>query len=203
MCRAWTTCGLAEICDRKEWLFIADEISAASRSGKWFVYQHAGGMPDVGPRAKGLGGGVPVGACAAGRRAKGVFKPGNHGSTFGGNPLAMTGVVTTIDAMKEQGLLENAERVGHVIRDGLARELAGIAGVKEIRGLGLMIGVELDRTCTELVKLGLERGLVFNVTAENVIRMLPPLVMSEAEGRQVVAILAPMVKAFLSTTAQA
>ena len=196
--------GLAEICDRKEWLFIADEIQCGlGRSGKWFVYQHAGGMPDVGPRAKGLGGGVPVGACAAGRRAKGVFKPGNHGSTFGGNPLAMTGVVTTIDAMKEQGLLENAERVGHVIRDGLARELAGIAGVKEIRGLGLMIGVELDRTCTELVKLGLERGLVFNVTAENVIRMLPPLVMSEAEGRQVVAILAPMVKAFLSTTAQA
>ena len=195
--------GLAGICDRNDWLFIADEIQCGlGRSGKWFVYQHAGISPDVVPLAKGLAGGVPVGACVVGRRAKGVFKPGNHGSTFGGNPLAMTGVVTTIDAMKEQGLLANAERVGRVIRDGLARELAGVAGVKEIRGLGLMIGIELDRPCAGLVKMGLDRGLVFNVTAENVIRMLPALVMSEAEGRQVVSILAPLVREFLASTAQ-
>jgi acetylornithine aminotransferase len=115
----------------------------------------------------------------------------------------MTGVVTTIDAMKEQGLLANAERVGRVIRDGLARELAGVTGVKEIRGLGLMIGVELDRPCTELVRMGLERGLVFNVTAESVIRLLPPLIMSEAEGRQVVSILAPLVKEFLAAAGAA
>ena len=193
--------GLAEICDMNEWLFIADEIQCGvGRSGKWFVYQHAGVMPDVVPLAKGLAGGVPVGACVVGRRAKGVFKPGNHGSTFGGNPLAMTGVVTTIDAMKEQGLLANADRVGRVIRDGLAGELAGVAGLKQIRGLGLMIGVELDRPCAGLVKIGLERGLVFNVTAESVIRLLPPLVMSEGEARQVVSILAPLVKEFLAMT---
>jgi acetylornithine aminotransferase len=192
--------GLAEICDANEWLLIADEIQCGlGRSGKWFVYQHAGIVPDVVPLAKGLAGGVPVGACVVGRRAKDVFKPGNHGSTFGGNPLAMTGVVTTIDAIKEQGLLANADRVGRVIRDGFARELAGVAGVKEIRGLGLMIGIELERPCTELVKTGLDRGLVFNVTAESVIRMLPPLVMSEAEAGLVVSILAPLVREFLAT----
>jgi acetylornithine/N-succinyldiaminopimelate aminotransferase len=195
--------GLAGICDSNEWLFIADEIQCGlGRSGKWFVYQHAGVMPDVVPLAKGLAGGVPVGACVVGRRAKGVFKPGNHGSTFGGNPLAMTGVVTTIDAVHEQGLLANAEKVGHVIRDGLVAELAGVNGVKEIRGLGLMIGVELDRPCTELVRMGLARGLVFNVTAESVIRLLPPLVMGEAEGRQVVSILAPLVREFLAGAEQ-
>jgi acetylornithine aminotransferase len=195
--------GLAGICDRNEWLFIADEIQCGlGRSGKWFVYQHAGVMPDVVPLAKGLAGGVPVGACVVGRRAKGVFKPGNHGSTFGGNPLAMTGVVTTLDAMHEQGLLANAAKVGHVIRDGLAAELAGVAGVKEIRGMGLMIGVELDRPCTELVRMGLARGLVFNVTAESVIRLLPALVMTEAEGRQVVSILASLVREFLAGAEQ-
>jgi acetylornithine/N-succinyldiaminopimelate aminotransferase len=195
--------GLAGICDRNEWLFIADEIQCGlGRSGKWFVYQHAGVTPDVVPLAKGLAGGVPVGACVVGRRAKGVFKPGNHGSTFGGNPLAMTGVVTTLDAMHEQGLLANAAKVGHVIRDGLVAELAGVAGVKEIRGMGLMIGVELDRPCTELVRMGLARGLVFNVTAESVIRLLPALVMTEAEGRQVVSILASLVREFLAGAEQ-
>jgi len=190
---------LREICDRKEWLFIADEVQCGvGRTGKWFVCQQAGFTPDVLPLAKGLAGGVPVGACVTAGRAKGVFKPGNHGSTFGGNPLAMAALITTIETIRKDGLMENAERVGRVIRDGLAAALKGVAGVREIRGMGLMIGVELDRPCGELVALALEAGLIINVTHDNVIRLLPPLVMSEAEGRQVVDLLAPVVTSFLA-----
>src|SRR5438067_193465 len=186
--------GLYELCQRKHWLFMSDEVQCGlGRTGKWFVYQHAGFLPDVVPLAKGLGSGVPVGACVVGGRARGVFKPGNHGSTFGGNPLAMTAVRTTIDTMKDERLLANAERVGGVIRNSLPRG----EGVTEIRGMGLMIGVELARPCGELVKQALDAGLVINVTAENVVRMLPPLVMNEAEGRMVVDRLAPLMQRFL------
>jgi acetylornithine aminotransferase len=178
---------------------MSDEVQCGlGRTGKWFVYQHAGFLPDVVPLAKGLAGGVPVGACVVGGRAKGVFKPGNHGSTFGGNPLAMRGVVTTLDTMKDEGLLENAARVGTAMKAGLAAALQGVPGVVEVRGMGLMIGVELDRPCSELVKMGLDAGLVFNVTADSVIRLLPALVISETEGREVVERLAPLVKAFLA-----
>jgi acetylornithine aminotransferase len=194
--------GLKEICDQNQWLFMSDEVQCGiGRTGKWFVYQHAGFQPDVVPLAKGLAGGVPVGACVVGGRAKGVFKPGNHGSTFGGNPLAMCGVITTLDTMKDEGLLANAVTVGDAIRGGLAAALAGVPGVVEIRGMGMMLGVELDRPCTELVKMGLEAGLVFNVTADSVIRLLPPLVMSAVEGRQVVERLAPLVREFLARSA--
>jgi len=186
--------GLKEICDKKQWLFMSDEVQCGlGRTGKWFVYQHAGFLPDVVPLAKGLGSGVPVGACVVGGRAKGVFKPGNHGSTFGGNPLAMTAVRTTIDTMKEEGLLANATRIGDVIRNGLPR----IDGVADIRGMGAMIGVELARPCPEIVRQALDAGLVLNVTAESVIRLLPPLVMSEAEARMVVERLSPIVQRFL------
>ncbi len=187
--------GLKEICERRDWLFISDEVQCGlGRTGKWFVYQHAGFLPDVVPLAKGLGSGVPVGACVVGGRARGVFKPGNHGSTFGGNPLAMTAVVTTIDTIKEEGLLANAEKVGAVIRNALAE----VHGITEIRGMGLMIGVELGQACGELVKQALDAALVINVTADNVIRMLPPLVMTPAEGRMVVERLAPLVQSFLA-----
>jgi acetylornithine/N-succinyldiaminopimelate aminotransferase len=189
--------GLYELCQRKQWLFMSDEVQCGlGRTGKWFVYQHAGLLPDVVPLAKGLGSGVAVGACVVGGRAKGVFKPGNHGSTFGGNPLAMTAVRTTIDTIKEEGLLANAERVGTVIRNALAAACGG-PGLTEVRGMGLMIGVELDRPCGELVREALAAGLVINVTADNVVRMLPPLIMSEAEGRMVVERLEPLVKRFL------
>ena len=192
--------GLKEICDRNQWLFMSDEVQCGlGRTGKWFVYQHAGFLPDVVPLAKGLGSGVPVGACVVGGRAKGVFKPGNHGSTFGGNPLAMTAVVATIDTIKEEGLLANAARVGEVIRGGLPRR----DGVAEVRGMGLMIGVELARPCGELVRQALDAGLVINVTADNVIRMLPPLVMNEAEAREVLARLLPLLEAFLDKRAAA
>src|SRR5688572_21097159 len=192
--------GLKEICERKEWLFMSDEVQCGlGRTGKWFVYQHAGFQPDVVPLAKGLASGVPVGACVVGGRAKGVFKPGNHGSTFGGNPLAMTAVVTTIDTIKEEGLLANAARVGEVIRGGLSQ----IPGIAELRGMGLMLGMELPKPCGELVRQALNAGLVINITADTVVRLLPPLVMSEAEGRLVVERLAPLVRAFLERSAEA
>jgi acetylornithine aminotransferase len=191
--------GLKELCERKEWLFMSDEVQCGlGRTGKWFVYQHAGLQPDVVPLAKGLASGVPVGACVVGGRAKGVFKPGNHGSTFGGNPLAMTAVVTTIDTIKEEGLLANAARVGEVIRQGLA----ALPGISEVRGMGLMLGVDVGQPCGELVRQGLDAGLVLNVTAENVIRLLPPLVMSEAEGRMVVERLSPLVRAFVERSSE-
>jgi acetylornithine/N-succinyldiaminopimelate aminotransferase len=193
--------GLKEICERKEWLFMSDEVQCGlGRTGKWFVYQHAGFLPDVVPLAKGLASGVPVGACVVGGRAKGVFKPGNHGSTFGGNPLAMTGVVTTIDTIKEEGLLANASRVGGMIQESLKTQFG--SSVVDIRGMGLMIGIELGQPCGELVRQALEAGLVINVTADNVVRLLPPLVMSEAEGRMVVERLAPLLRAFVERSSQ-
>jgi acetylornithine aminotransferase len=142
---------------------------------------------------------VPVGACVVGGLAKGVFKPGNHGSTFGGNPLAMTAVVTTIDTIRDEGLLANAARIGEVLRAALS----GAPGVTEVRGMGLMIGVELARPCGELVKAALDSGLVINVTADNVVRMLPPLIMSEAEAREVAGRLVPLLKAFADKRAAA
>jgi len=196
--------GLKEICERQQWLFISDEVQCGlGRTGRWFVYQHAGLLPDVVPLAKGLGSGVPVGACVVGGRARGVLKPGNHGSTFGGNPLAMAAVVATLDAMKDEGLLANAERVGKLIRDGIGAALGRAGGLVEVRGMGLMIGVELERPCGELVRRALDAGLVINVTADNVVRLLPPLVMREAEGAEVVNRLVPLVQAFLQKRAAA
>jgi len=194
--------GLKQLCDEHGWLFISDEVQCGlGRSGKWFVYQHAGFQPDVVALAKGLASGVPVGACVVGGRAKGVFKPGNHGSTFGGNPLAMTAVVTTIDTIKDEGLLANSATVGEQIIGSLRSHLG--SAVAEVRGMGLMIGVELKEPCGELVKHALDAGLVINVTADNVVRLLPPLVMREAEARQVVERLVPLVKAFLDKRAAA
>jgi acetylornithine aminotransferase len=196
--------GLKEICDRHEWLFMADEVQCGlGRTGKWFVYQHAGFLPDVVPLAKGLGSGVPVGACVVGGRAKGVFKRGNHGSTFGGNPLAMTAVVTTIDTMKDEALLANASKVGEAMLAGLAAALKDAPGVVEVRGRGLMIGIELEQPCGELVGKALDAGLVVNVTAENVLRLLPALVISEDESRQVLERLLPVIRAHLPAAAGA
>jgi acetylornithine aminotransferase len=194
--------GLKQICDEKGWLFISDEVQCGlGRTGKWFVYQHAGLLPDVVALAKGLASGVPVGACVVGGRAKGVFKPGNHGSTFGGNPLAMTGVVTTIDTVKEEGLLANSAKVGEQMMNSLKQQIG--SSVADVRGMGLMIGVEMKEPCGELVKQALDAGLVINVTADSVVRLLPPLVMSEAEGRQVLERLVPLVKSFLDKRAAA
>jgi acetylornithine aminotransferase len=190
-----------ELCDRRQWLLMIDEVqSGIGRTGKWFAHQWSGIVPDVMPLAKGLGSGVPMGACLARGVAAKVFKPGNHGTTFGGGPLVSVAAITTLDVIEKDGLLGNAERMGRVIQDGLKRELAGVAGVKEIRGLGLMLGVELDRPCGDIVKRALEAGLVTNVTADKVIRLLPPLVIAKSEAEMLVGILAPLIRQFLAQT---
>ena len=193
---------LRKICDDKGWLLMLDEVQTGiGRTGTWFGFQHADLLPDVMALAKGLGSGMPIGACLARGAAADVFKPGNHGSTFGGNPLACTAGLTTLQVMEDEGLLANATRIGGEILSGLRQELDGVAGVKQIRGLGMMIGIELDRPCGELVKLGLAQRLLINVTADNVVRLVPPLVMNSAEAAQLVAGLAPLVRSFLGRAA--
>jgi len=190
--------GLRQICDRKNWLFMVDEIQCGlGRTGVWFAHQHAGILPDVMTLAKGLGSGMPIGACLAAGRAAGVFKPGNHGSTFGGNPLACAAALTTLDVMEADGLMARATTLGEAIRGGLRDGLSGVAGFVEVRGDGLMIGIELDRPCGELVTRALDAGLLINVTADKVVRLLPALVMSDAEGAELVAMLVPLIKEFL------
>jgi acetylornithine aminotransferase len=149
------------------------------------------------PLAKGLANGVPIGACVAAGQAAQLFKPGNHGSTFGGNPLACAAGLATLSIIEEERLMENAVRIGDFLRSELARRLAGAKGVREIRGQGLMIGVELEYPCGELVMQGLEQGVLINVTVDNVVRLLPPLVMSREEAELLVATLAPLIAGFL------
>jgi acetylornithine aminotransferase len=190
---------IRELCDQKDWLLMIDEVQCGmGRTGKWFAHQWAGIVPDVMPLAKGLGSGVPIGAVVAGPKAANIFQPGNHGTTFGGNPLAMRAGVETIRIMEEDGLLENAAHVGAHLKGALARELGGLPGVKEIRGQGMMIGIELAKNCNVLTLRAAEAGLLISVTADNVIRLLPALIMTEQEADEVVALLAPLVKAFLA-----
>lgn len=191
--------GLRALCDEQGWLLICDEVQCGmGRTGTWFGFQHAGIRPDVVTLAKGLGGGVPVGACITAGKAAGLFKPGNHGSTFGGNQLATTAALTTIDVIEKDQLIASAESVGRLIRDGLAQALKGAAGVVAIRGQGLMIGIELDRPCGDLVKQGLDAGLLINVTADKVVRLLPPLIFSADEGRELVSRLSVLILDFLA-----
>ena len=188
-----------ELCDQKDWLLMIDEVQCGmGRTGKWFAHQWAGILPDVMPLAKGLGSGVPIGAVVAGPKAANIFQPGNHGTTFGGNPLAMRAGVETIRIMEEDGLLDNAATVGAHLKGALARELGGLKGIKDIRGQGLMIGVELDKPCGVLTTRAAEAGLLISVTADSVIRLVPPLILTVAEADELVAILAPLVKQFLT-----
>jgi acetylornithine/N-succinyldiaminopimelate aminotransferase len=188
-----------QLCDQREWLLMIDEVQCGmGRTGKWFAHQWAGIKPDVMPLAKGLGSGVPVGAVVAGPKAADIFQQGNHGTTFGGNPLAMRAGIETIRIMEEDGLLENAARVGAHLQAGLARELGGLAGVTEIRGQGLMLGIELAKPCGVLTQRAAEKGLLISVTADNVIRLVPPLILTEADADEIVALLAPLVRQFLS-----
>ena len=187
------------LCDERGWLLMLDEVQCGmGRTGKWFAHQWAGILPDVMPLAKGLGSGVPVGAVVCGPKAANVFGPGNHGTTFGGNPLAMRAGVETIRIMEEDGLLANAAAVGAALKAGLERELASVAGVADIRGQGLMIGIELDRPCGVILTRAAEAGLMLSVTADKVIRLVPPLILSADEAAQIVAILCPLIKTFLS-----
>jgi acetylornithine aminotransferase len=187
------------LCDKQGWLLMLDEVQCGiGRTGKWFAHQWAGIQPDVMPLAKGLGSGVPVGAVVCGPKAADVLKPGNHGTTFGGNPLAMRAGVETIKIMEEDGLLANAQHVGEHLMGTLRRELAGEAGVVEIRGQGLMIGIELDRPCGVILNRALDAGLLLSVTADKVVRLLPPLVFTPAQADELVGILVPIIKQFLS-----
>jgi acetylornithine/N-succinyldiaminopimelate aminotransferase len=179
-----------------------DEVQCGiGRTGKWFAHQWAGIKPDVMPLAKGLGSGVPVGAIVCGPRAANVLQAGNHGTTFGGNPLAMRAGIETLTIMEEDKLLDNAANVGAALRAGLQRELQGVDGLVEIRGQGLMIGIELARPCGELLSRAAEAGLMISVTADRVIRLVPPLILSAPEAEQIVAILCPLIKDFLATPA--
>jgi acetylornithine aminotransferase len=190
---------LRQICDEHGWLLMLDEVQTGiGRTGTWFGFQHSGVVPDVMALAKGLGAGMPIGACLARGAAADVFKPGSHGSTFGGNPLACAAALATLEAMEQEGLLANAVKMGDAIRTGLRAALAGVAGVVEIRGEGLMIGIELDRPCTDLVAIAREQGVLINVTADKVIRLVPPLVYGQTEADALVAAVASYVTLFLT-----
>ncbi len=190
--------GLRRICDARGWLLMVDEVQCGiGRTGRWFAHQHAGVLPDVMTLAKGLGSGIPIGACLTAGKATDVFKPGSHGSTFGGNPFACVAALTTLDVIEQEGLMSRAQVLGQTIRDGLRAALAEVTAVTEIRGDGLMIGIELDRDCGELVQLALDAGLLINVTADRVIRLLPPLIFSEAEARELVTTLSRLIREFL------
>jgi acetylornithine aminotransferase len=191
--------GLRKLCDDNGWLMMLDEVqSGIGRTGTWFAFQHTGMVPDVMTLAKSLGSGVPIGACVAKGVAAEVFTPGKHGSTFGGNPLATTAGLTTLKVIEEEKLRENAHKMGDLIRNTLRAALNGVAGVVAVRNAGLMIGIELDRPCADLVKMALEDKLLINVTAEKVVRLLPPLVINAAEANELATRLAALIKKFLS-----
>ena len=190
--------GLRKVCDDNGWLLMLDEVqSGIGRTGTWFAFQHAGILPDVMSLAKGLGSGVPIGACLARGAAADTFVPGKHGSTFGGNPLATTAGLTTLDVIADEKLRENAQKMGDLINKLLKDAFKNEAGVKDVRNAGLMVGIELDRPCSELVKMALEARLLINVTSEKVVRLLPPLVISEHEVRELVSRLVPLIVQFL------
>jgi len=190
---------LRALCDERDWLLMIDEVQCGiGRTGKWFAHQWAGIVPDVMPLAKGLGSGVPVGAVVTGPKAATIFQPGNHGTTFGGNPLAMRAGVETLRIMEEDGLLANAQRVGEHLQQALRQGLQGVAGLVEVRGQGLMIGVQLDRPCGVLTQRAADAGLLISVTAESVIRLVPPLIMTIAEADEVAQRLLPLIHQFLS-----
>ena len=190
---------LRAICDDKGWLMMCDEVQCGmGRTGKWYGWQHAGTKPDVMTLAKGLASGVPIGACVTAGNARGLFGPGNHGSTFGGNPLACAAGLATFDTIVDDKLMDNAIAIGDLIRKSMAEALADVAGVVDIRGQGLMIGIELDRPCGVLMGRAAEHGLLLSVTAERVIRLLPALIFSADEAQTLVSMLAPMIRDFLA-----
>ena len=188
---------LRDFCDQQEWLLMLDEVQTGNgRTGKFFYYQHSGVQPDVVTTAKGLGNGFPIGACLAYGEASELMQPGNHGSTFGGNPLACSAALAVVNTLEEDKLYQRATAIGDIIMQGLNKELAGLEHVKEIRGQGCMIGIELTKPCKALYTQALEKGLIINVTADSVIRLLPPMIMTDDQAQQVVNILAPLIKDF-------
>ncbi len=189
---------ISRLCDQQNWLFMLDEIQTGmSRTGKWFAFQHESIKPDVMTLAKALGNGMPIGACLASGRAKGVFTAGTHGSTFGGNPLACRAALAVIDVMQVNELDQQAASMGRYLLDGFAEQLA-IPGVVDIRGKGLMMGIELEQDCAELVGQALEQGMLINVTAGNVVRLLPPLILTDTQADELIKTVSSLIKQFLS-----
>jgi acetylornithine aminotransferase len=191
-----------KLCDERDWLLMIDEVQCGmGRTGKWFAHQWAGILPDVMPLAKGLGSGVPIGAVVAGPKAAHIFAPGNHGTTFGGNPLAMRAGVETIRIMERDGVLANAEKVGAHLKAGLDAALkseVANGSVTEIRGQGLMLGIELSKPCSALTQQCADNGLLISVTADNVVRLVPSLILTTAEADEIIAILCPLIQKFLA-----
>lgn len=191
---------LRAICDVHGWLLMLDEVQTGiARTGTWFAFQHTAIKPDVMSLAKGLGSGVPIGACVASGKAAEVFTYGKHGSTFGGNPLATAAGLATLNIIEEEGLRENAEKIGNLICEGFNAEFKDVNGVVVVRNAGMMIGIELDRPCGDLVNIALAEKLLINVTADKVVRLLPPLVMNEHEANELVKRLSAIIKSFLNS----
>lgn len=190
---------IRKICDQHDWLLMLDEVQTGiGRTGTWFAFQHTNIRPDVMSLAKGLGSGVPIGACLAAGKAAEVFTYGKHGSTFGGNPLATAAGLATLNIIEQENLRQNAETIGNLIREGFAKALKNTKGVVTVRNAGMMIGIELDQPCADLVKMALQDKLLINVTAERVVRLLPPLVMNAAEANELVERLSDLIKLFLA-----
>jgi acetylornithine aminotransferase len=188
---------LREFCDQRGWLLMLDEVQTGNgRTGKYFYYQHSGIIPDVVTTSKGLGNGVPIGACLAHGEAAELMQPGNHGTTFGGNPLACAAALATINTLQDENLSDRAAVLGDRIMAGFKKALADVEHIVEIRGKGCMIGIELNKPCKSLFSAAMTKGLIINVTADSVIRLLPPFIMTDDEADQVVAILAPLIKDF-------
>ena len=190
---------VAQLCDEREWLLILDEIQTGNgRTGKYFAYMHTGIQPDVVTVAKGLANGLPIGACLMSKRAANLFKPGNHGSTFGGNPLACAAALTVLEVIEREKLCEQVARNGVVLKEKLMQELGSYSSIRAIRGKGYMLGIELDREASVAREIGLQNGLLFNVTADTVIRLLPPLIMNAKEMDELVLRLKNTVEQFLN-----
>ncbi len=190
--------GLRKLCDRNGWLLMLDEIqSGTGRSGRWFAFQHAGILPDVLTCAKALGNGVPIGVCLARTAAAEILQPGSHGTTFGGNPLATRAALAVLDVIERDGLLARVATLGQRMLAGFQQKLGKTAGVSGIRGLGLLLGIELDRDCGDLVKLALSEGLLINVTASRVVRLLPPYILTDAEADKIVETVSALIQRFL------
>lgn len=188
---------VADLCDRNGWLLVMDEVQTGlCRTGRWFAFQHEEIQPDVMTLAKSLGNGVPIGACLVTEKSAGTLTPGTHGSTFGGNPLAARAALAVVDTMESNHLDRRAEQLGGLMLDGLREQLAGLSGVRDLRGRGLMLGIEMEHECRQLVELALRRRLLINVTRDNVVRLLPPLIISEEEALQIVTTLAELIREY-------
>ncbi len=193
--------GIRKLCDDNGWLLILDEIqTGVARTGKWFACQHSEVLPDIMTLAKGLGNGVPIGACLARGEAAQLFQPGHHGSTYGGNPLVCAASLAVLDTIEQDNLVARVAQLGERMRADLAAGLADTQGVSEVRGLGLMLAVELDRPCGELLQQALDAGLLLNVTAGNVVRLLPPFILSDEEAGRIVKLTCDLIKRFLNTS---